>query len=209
MHAHFLQCLSKVMWRSGFLAKERTGQCRRDCRGFPRVADVAEETPDQNEGKTRHNQNAKCPPGWHHFFRRHEFAFGLSIEIQKHEGRWFFYRRASSSSTASCPLTLSEEWEATTKKTAMNAMTTFVADELFSKIPVGRMEVRATTAPVLVLPAQRVPSWAPWLGWAYLAKKSTARRDHAHRDRRGLFSIHTKHGLLNRLPTKVSFSVFD
>jgi hypothetical protein len=36
-------------------------------------------------------------------------------------------------------------------------------------------------------------------------QKSTARRDHAHRDRRGLFSIHTKYGLLNRLPTKVSF----
>jgi hypothetical protein len=40
-------------------------------------------------------------------------------------------------------------------------------------------------------------------------QKSTARRDHAHRDRRGLLSIHTKHGLLNRLPTKVSFSIFD
>jgi len=40
-------------------------------------------------------------------------------------------------------------------------------------------------------------------------QKSTARRDHAHRDRRGLFSIHTKYGLLNRLPTKVSFSIFD
>ena len=40
-------------------------------------------------------------------------------------------------------------------------------------------------------------------------QKSAARRDHAHRDRRGLFSIHTKYGLLNRLPTKVSFSIFD
>jgi hypothetical protein len=40
-------------------------------------------------------------------------------------------------------------------------------------------------------------------------QKSTARRDHAHRDRRGLFSIHTKYVLLNRLPTKVSFSIFD
>jgi hypothetical protein len=42
-------------------------------------------------------------------------------------------------------------------------------------------------------------------------QKNAARRDHAHRDRdrRGLFSIHTKYGLLNRLPTKVSFSIFD
>jgi hypothetical protein len=48
-----------------------------------------------------------------------------------------------------------------------------------------------------------------WLGWAYLTKKNAARRDHAHRDRRGLFSIHTKYGLLNCLPTKVSFSIFD
>ena len=40
-------------------------------------------------------------------------------------------------------------------------------------------------------------------------QKNTARRDHAHRDRRGLFSIHTKYGLLNRLPTKVSFPIFD
>jgi hypothetical protein len=38
-------------------------------------------------------------------------------------------------------------------------------------------------------------------------QKNAARRDHAHRDRRGLFSIHTKYGLLNRLPTKVSFSI--
>ena len=40
-------------------------------------------------------------------------------------------------------------------------------------------------------------------------QKSVARRDHVHRDRRDSFSIHTKHGLLNRLPTKVSFSIFD
>jgi hypothetical protein len=40
-------------------------------------------------------------------------------------------------------------------------------------------------------------------------QKNAARRDHAHRDRRGLFSIHTKYGLLNRLPTKVSLSIFD
>jgi hypothetical protein len=40
-------------------------------------------------------------------------------------------------------------------------------------------------------------------------QKNAARCDHAHRDRRGLFSIHTKYGLLNRLPTKVSFSIFD
>ena len=46
-------------------------------------------------------------------------------------------------------------------------------------------------------------------GWGLSDQKSTARRDHAHRDRRGLFSIHTKYGLLNRLPTKVSFSIFD
>jgi hypothetical protein len=46
-------------------------------------------------------------------------------------------------------------------------------------------------------------------GLGLSGQKSTARRDHAHRDRRGLFSIHTKHGLLNRLPTKVSFSIFD
>ena len=46
-------------------------------------------------------------------------------------------------------------------------------------------------------------------GLGLSGQKSTARRDHAHRDRRGLFSIHTKYGLLNRLPTKVSFSIFD
>ena len=40
-------------------------------------------------------------------------------------------------------------------------------------------------------------------------QKDAARRDHAHRGRRGLFSIHTKYGLLNCLPTKVSFSIFD
>jgi hypothetical protein len=45
-------------------------------------------------------------------------------------------------------------------------------------------------------------------GLGLSGQKSTARRDHAHRDRRGLFSIHTKYGLLNRLPTKVSFSIF-
>jgi hypothetical protein len=46
-------------------------------------------------------------------------------------------------------------------------------------------------------------------GLGLSGQKSAARRDHAHRDRRGLFSIHKKYGLLNRLPTKVSFSIFD
>ena len=46
-------------------------------------------------------------------------------------------------------------------------------------------------------------------GLGLSGQKNSARRDHAHRDRRGLFSIHTKYGLLNRLPTKVSFSIFD
>jgi hypothetical protein len=49
----------------------------------------------------------------------------------------------------------------------------------------------------------------PMAGLGLSDQKSTTRRDHAHRDRRGLFSIHTKYGLLNRLPTKVSFSIFD
>ena len=35
------------------------------------------------------------------------------------------------------------------------------------------------------------------------------RLNHARCDRRGLFSIHTKYGLLNRRPTKVSFFNFD
>jgi hypothetical protein len=46
-------------------------------------------------------------------------------------------------------------------------------------------------------------------GLGLSGQKSTARRDHAHRDRRDLFSIPTKYGLLNRLPKKVSFSIFD
>jgi hypothetical protein len=33
--------------------------------------------------------------------------------------------------------------------------------------------------------------------------------NHDHRDRRGLFSIHKKYGLLNRHPKKVSFFNFD
>ena len=49
----------------------------------------------------------------------------------------------------------------------------------------------------------------PMAGLGLSDQKNAARRDHAHRDRRGLFSIHTKYGLLNRLPTKVSFSIFD
>ena len=34
-------------------------------------------------------------------------------------------------------------------------------------------------------------------------------QNHDHRDRRGLFSIHKKYGLLNRHPKKVSFFDFD
>jgi hypothetical protein len=35
------------------------------------------------------------------------------------------------------------------------------------------------------------------------------RQNLAHRDRRGLFSIHKKYGLLNRRPKKDSFFYFD
>jgi hypothetical protein len=40
-----------------------------------------------------------------------------------------------------------------------------------------------------------------WIGHA--SQFLCNRQNHAHRDRRGLFSIHTKHGLLNRRPKKV------
>jgi hypothetical protein len=35
------------------------------------------------------------------------------------------------------------------------------------------------------------------------------RQNLTHRDRRGLFSIHTKYGLLNRRPKEVGFFNFD
>jgi hypothetical protein len=46
-----------------------------------------------------------------------------------------------------------------------------------------------------------------WIGQAY--EFLCNRQNHAHRDRRGLFSIHKKYGLLNRHPKKVSFFNFD
>jgi hypothetical protein len=42
-----------------------------------------------------------------------------------------------------------------------------------------------------------------WIGQA--CEFLCNRQNHARRDRRGLFSIHTKYGLLNRRPKKVSF----
>jgi hypothetical protein len=46
-----------------------------------------------------------------------------------------------------------------------------------------------------------------WIGqaWEFLCN----RQNQAHRDRRGLFSIHTKYGLLNRRPKNISFFGFD
>jgi hypothetical protein len=46
-----------------------------------------------------------------------------------------------------------------------------------------------------------------WIGYA--SQFLCNRQNHAHRDRRGLFSIHTKYGLLNRRPKKVSLFNFD
>jgi hypothetical protein len=50
----------------------------------------------------------------------------------------------------------------------------------------------------------------PFCGWIGRASQFLCnRQNHARRDRRGLFSIHTKHGLLNRRPKKASVFNFD
>jgi hypothetical protein len=46
-----------------------------------------------------------------------------------------------------------------------------------------------------------------WIGQA--CEFLCNRQNHAHRNRRDLFSIHTKYGNLNRRPKKVSFFDFN
>jgi hypothetical protein len=48
-----------------------------------------------------------------------------------------------------------------------------------------------------------------WLGWAYLAKKVPRAATMPIATAFKICISHRKNGLLNRLPAKVSFSVFD
>jgi hypothetical protein len=48
-----------------------------------------------------------------------------------------------------------------------------------------------------------------WLGWAYLTKKMPHAATTPIATAFKIYSSHRKIGVLNRLPTKVSFSIFD
>jgi hypothetical protein len=79
-------------------------------------------------------------------------------------------------------------------------------------------KTKSATAPVMPMRLLVVPwvhrargqSAAKAYGWiGHLLDFLCTRQILAHRDRRGLFSIHTQYGLLNRRPKQVSFFNFD